>query len=706
MKWKLPIFSLITVLLFFFILELILWIAGVPTLLSQRDPFQGFSEQVRVYQIDKDRGVYKTPRRAILHSFNYQEFKAEKPDNGFRLFVLGGSSAYGFPWGAEVSFARYLKEALQASYPDRDIEVINASAMSYGSHRLRILIREILYYEPDAIIIYTGHNEFVERRFYRDLFQRPAELDRIRLLLYRWRLYSFMTRLYLKISENSSNRQRPEETQDKTMGELLGLDVIREHSVDVTETEKAEAHRFFEENLRAILDLADIERVPVFLCTVPSNISGWKPNQSLFTPEVSIENRRAVLHLINEAKDDLNQGHVSSLNEGAEKLEKAETLAPGYAEIYFLLGKIYEKLGRYEEAREAFRQARDKDAKPTRAGSAINDSIRKIAAEKNVHLVDIEKRFEEISPEGLIGFNLIQDYVHPNEEGHRRIALELWKILQEKGLLGEIRTPDERTFWQAVGIERATEIVAKAKAPSGEGAMKTPALVYNLAVILENQGHIDQAMEKYRLCRDLSPSHLVEASANLGRLLQGKGHFAEAAKEYHRALEANPDHMKSLLGYAEALRSMGRHEPALDICVRATQIDPKHAPAWNLMGVILSEQLKFQKAESSFRRAVELDPSNGKYLTELGFVLLFQRGTDETEFQRKIEEAEAVFRKSIDLLPNNRRTWNGLAAVLTEKGEFDKAQSIFQESLRYDPNDSSARSGLAIIEKSRKSNNP
>lgn len=705
MKWKIPIFSLITVLLFFFILEVILWIIGVPTLLSQRDPFQGFSEQVRVYQIDKDRGIYKTPRRAILHSFNYQEFKAEKPDNGFRLFVLGGSSAYGFPWGTEVSFSEYLREALQASYPDRDIEVINASAMSYGSHRLRILMREILRYEPDGIIIYSGHNEFVERRFYRDLFQRPAELDRIRLLLFRWRLYSFMTRLYLKISEKHRNQQAAEGARGKTMGELLGIDVIREHSVDVTETEKAEAHRLFEENLKAILDLANRERVPVILCTVPSNINGWKPNQSIFTPEVSIENRRAVLDLLDEAKDALNQDDVSTFNEGAEKLEKAKSLAPGHAEVHFLLGKIYENLGRYDEAREAYRYARDRDVKPTRAGSAINDSIRRIAAEKNVLLLDIENKFEEITPDGLIGFNLIQDYVHPNEEGHRRIALELWKILQEKGFLGEIRSPDEKAFWKAVGVESAIEMVAKAEAPSGEGVIKTPALIYNLAVILENQGHIDQAMKKYRQCRDLGPSHLVEASASLGRLLQGKGHFAEAAEEYHMALKADPDHMKSLLGYAEALRSMGRHEPSRDVCVRATQVDPKHAPAWNLLGVIFSEQLKFQEAESSFRRAVELDPSSGKYLTDLGFILLFQRGNDENEFQRKIEEAEAAFRKSIDLRPDNRRTWNGLAAVLTEKGELDQAQSIFQESLRYDPNDSSARSGLMIIEKLRKSNN-
>ena len=343
------------------------------------------------------------------------------------------------------------------------------------------------------------------------------------------------------------------------------------------------------------------------------------------------------------------------------------------------------------------------DAKPTRAESAINDSIRRLAFERNIILADIEKRFEKITPNGLIGFNLIQDYVHPNEEGHRRIALELWKILLEKGFLGEMRVADEGEFWEAVGIESASEMVPQADAPSAESAVKTPALIYNLAVILENQGHIEQAMEKYRECRDLGPSHMVEASASLGRLLHEEERFAEAAEEYHRALEADPSHMKSLMGYAEALKRLGRPHHSREVYLRATQVDPKYAPAWNRLGIILSEQLNFEEAEDSFRRAVELDPHNGEYLADLGFTLLFQKGIDEAEFRMKIEEAEAAFRKSIDLLPDHRRAWNGLAAVLAEKGNLDEAQSIFQESLRFDPNDASAQSGLQIIKKLRKS---
>ncbi|GAG07775.1 unnamed protein product, partial [marine sediment metagenome] len=190
------LFALLVTLAFFFVVEVVLWIVGVPTLLTERDPFAGFSEHMRVYELDAERGVFRTPRRAVMHSFNYQEFKAAKPDNGLRVFVLGGSSAHGFPWGGRVAFTRLLGEALRATWPDRSVEAVNAAAMSYGSHRLRILAHEVLDYGPDLLLIYGGHNEFVERRFYADVLRRPEQLDRLKKLLYHWRLYSLMTRLY------------------------------------------------------------------------------------------------------------------------------------------------------------------------------------------------------------------------------------------------------------------------------------------------------------------------------------------------------------------------------------------------------------------------------------------------------------------------------------------------------------------------------
>ena len=177
MVWKRLVFAICSLALFLALVELALFATGVARLDEERDPFAGFSERERIYRLDSGAGVYRTVPRATVHSFHSQQFAAPKPADGFRLFVLGGSSAFGFPWGADVAFPRLLGLALQESLPELHVESINAAAMSYGSHRLRILAHEVLDHDPDAIVIYGGHNEFIERRFYRDLLERPRELD-------------------------------------------------------------------------------------------------------------------------------------------------------------------------------------------------------------------------------------------------------------------------------------------------------------------------------------------------------------------------------------------------------------------------------------------------------------------------------------------------------------------------------------------------
>src|SRR4030095_8740093 len=84
--------------LLFAAVELLLWAAGVPTLLEREDPSRGFSGLVTVFERDRDR--YRTRPETVYITFNPQSFLARKPANGLRLFCVGGSSAFGFPWGA------------------------------------------------------------------------------------------------------------------------------------------------------------------------------------------------------------------------------------------------------------------------------------------------------------------------------------------------------------------------------------------------------------------------------------------------------------------------------------------------------------------------------------------------------------------------------------------------------------------------------
>ncbi len=683
MLWKNLLTAVLTLTLTFAIAEAILWGAGVQPLMAERDPYAGFSRRVRVFEDDAARGVIHTSRRAVAQSFNDQEFAAEKPPDGFRLFVLGGSSAFGFPWGAKVAFAQPLADALAATWPGRSIEPVNAAGMSYGSHRVRVLIHEVLAYDPDLIIIYSGHNEFVERQFYRDALARGESVGRLRGLLYRWRLYGRMTRLIARVWNPA-----PEPPSTATTGELLGLDVAREEARDVRDEERESVRRSFEANLRAIVDLARQQGVPLVLCTVASNLRDWRPNQAVFYEATEPAARNTVLSLLAGAIPRLAQGAPT---EALDRLEQARALAPEHASVNFQLGRVYEALSRWEEARAAYERARDLDAQPSRAPAAFNETIRQVAAQTGTLLVDVEHDFAAASGHGLTGLDLIEDYVHPTPRGHRLIALSIWKALNRSGLLGEPRDPDDAAFWEAAGPPPGREAaVFDARAGSAEDAARRAGFLYNMALVLSHQGLTRRAMETYRDCLEIAPRHYV-AAYNLGRLLFYQEEYAEAAAQFSAALAVEPRHLDSILGLGMAEARMGQSDAAAETFREATRVDPGSAEAWNGLGYALELSGRRDEATSAYEDALRRDPRYVPALTNLGVTLAAQQG--------RAAKGIALLRDSLALNHDQPRARYALAEALVAEGELDEAESHYRTILERRPDDERARSGLASIQK-------
>jgi hypothetical protein len=124
-------FVLIICEVFFGFLELVLWISGAETQIKKEDPFRGFSSLVKVFEREDDR--YKTRYVSLHRTFTDQSFRAEKPDNGFRIFSLGGSSSCGYPWGDEVAFTEILGELIAEEHPGLEAAVREQMREWYGS---------------------------------------------------------------------------------------------------------------------------------------------------------------------------------------------------------------------------------------------------------------------------------------------------------------------------------------------------------------------------------------------------------------------------------------------------------------------------------------------------------------------------------------------------------------------------------------------
>ena len=95
------------------------------------------------------------------HGFRYTEdFDLEKPSNEFRVFITGGSTAWGAGPSQDDVFSHRIEQALQQYFPLRKIRVITAGVGAYVSTHERILILNVISeLQPDLIVMFSGWND-------------------------------------------------------------------------------------------------------------------------------------------------------------------------------------------------------------------------------------------------------------------------------------------------------------------------------------------------------------------------------------------------------------------------------------------------------------------------------------------------------------------------------------------------------------------
>jgi len=94
------------------------------------------------------------------YGFRGPEFSTNKLEDTFRIFVVGGSAAFGSGTLDNQTFPHYLQETYDNANLDFKVEVINAAKPGHWSSNEVVLIKNrILDLEPDLLIVYDGWND-------------------------------------------------------------------------------------------------------------------------------------------------------------------------------------------------------------------------------------------------------------------------------------------------------------------------------------------------------------------------------------------------------------------------------------------------------------------------------------------------------------------------------------------------------------------
>ena len=425
--------------------ELILVCGGWGRPSDSADPFVGFRNTRPLFVLEASKQRYEIPEGRQL-CFRPETFAATKAEHEYRIFCLGGSTVQGRPYAIETSFTTWLELSLQAADPTRDWQVVNCGGISYASYRLVPILDEVLQYEPDLIILYTGHNEFLEDRSYKAIKQRSELLNMALEAASRFRTFNVARSAYLHDSQSDEPDREllPEEVQAR-LDYRGGLDKYRRDP-----QWHAGVVRHFQLNLQRMISRCKLAGVPLWLVDPVCNLRTCPPFKSAHRDQLSAAEREEWNRLRQAASESYRTDMAAALG----LLKQASTIDDQHAGLWYDLAKCHEAVGQFDQAAQAYRSARDHDICPLRMVEPLHEVLREVADKTHSTVIPVREMFEQHCEHGIPGGFLLVDHVHPSITGHRMVA----ELMMNQMFAHKIVTPV--VDWESVRDESYQEHTA------------------------------------------------------------------------------------------------------------------------------------------------------------------------------------------------------------------------------------------------------
>ncbi|WP_212768248.1 hypothetical protein [Larkinella sp. C7] len=320
---------------------------------------------------------------------NFEPFRQRKADGTFRIFILGESTTIGYPYFHNGSFHRWLHYRLMHTFPNRNFEIINLSLTAVNSYTVFGFSKQLIDYEPDAVLIYTGHNEYYGAMGVgstSSLGDHPA-LVRLVLKLREFRLMQLLNRILGGIRKTVSG-------ENVDLRENLMKRMAANQQIPYGSEAYHQGIEQFKANLNGLCQLFSAHHIPVLISNLVSNEKDLKPFIS---------------------------APGNTAQSAQEQFKQAQ--------------QAYAK-GDFKAAKHRFVQAKELDLLRFRGPQAINQVIQELTAQyPNVTEVDTRAVFERYSPNGILGHETLLEHVHPNLYGYALLSDAFYEALKKRRLI-------------------------------------------------------------------------------------------------------------------------------------------------------------------------------------------------------------------------------------------------------------------------------
>jgi tetratricopeptide (TPR) repeat protein len=163
------------------------------------------------------------------------------------------------------------------------------------------------------------------------------------------------------------------------------------------------------------------------------------------------------------------------------------------------------------------------------------------------------------------------------------------------------------------------------------------------------------------------------------------GRLQAAEQIYRQILAVQPNHADALNLLGVLAYQAGKHEVAVEYLRRAIGLNGTMPAFHNNLGNVLKDQGKLDEAVACYRRAMELEPDNALARNNLGLALGVQGNRDE---------AVACYRRALELKPGFAEAHDNLGSALKQQGKLDEAVACYRRALELRPDFAEAHDNL------------
>jgi tetratricopeptide (TPR) repeat protein len=212
----------------------------------------------------------------------------------------------------------------------------------------------------------------------------------------------------------------------------------------------------------------------------------------------------------------------------------------------------------------------------------------------------------------------------------------------------------------------------------------------------EGNLQLQQAINYFDRALVLNP-HLGEAHLQKGLSLFNLNRRQEALASFSQALKLNPNY-----ALAHFYAGIIYHETQIDLksaiaeWEKAVKINPGYAEAWVKLGLVYSQLNRIDQAIEAYNKALASNAKDG--LTHYYLALLYEGKNTKDDLAR----AETHFRRAIELVPGMVNAYNHLATVLVRQGgKADDALQLAQNAAKLDAKNPEAQVVLGDLRRGR-----